>query len=422
MKLKLSFSTIFQHNDFNMMSKGKETKPHIGIFGRRNSGKSSLINALARQEIAIVSDIPGTTTDPVKKSIEIPGLGACVLVDTAGIDDSGELGEKRIAKTQSALKTIDLAILVISGNQFGDHEERLITNLNHFGAPFFILHNKKDIQPLVPELKSALEGKYQTTIVDFSALHPDDPDSLAGLMKKLMPETAYTSRSMLGGLISGGDVVLLVTPIDTEAPEGRMILPQVQAIRDILDNNAIAIVLKESELETYLSIMHPKPVLVVTDSQMFGRVSRIVPEEIPLTGFSVMLARYKGDFENYLKGTPHLSKLNNGDKILILESCTHHVTCDDIGRNKIPRWLTNFSGKTLDFKVVAGLSDLPNNLTDYSMVIQCGGCMITGKQLINRLKPAVDADIPVTNYGMAIAWTHGIYDRAVAPFLNLKSK
>ncbi|MBE0639541.1 MAG: [FeFe] hydrogenase H-cluster maturation GTPase HydF [Bacteroidales bacterium] len=405
-----------------MNPKGKETKPHIGIFGRRNSGKSSLINALARQEIAIVSDTPGTTTDPVKKSIEIPGLGACVLVDTAGIDDSGELGEKRIAKTQSALKTIDLAILVISGNQSGDHEEKLIHNLNHFGVPFFILHNKKDIQPLATELKRDLENKYQTTIVDFSALHPEDPDSLAGVMKKLMPETAYTSRSMLGGLISGGDVVLLVTPIDTEAPEGRMILPQVQAIRDILDNNAIAIVLKESELEAYINIMHPKPVLVVTDSQMFGRVSRIVPEEIPLTGFSVMLARYKGDFVNYLKGTPHLSNLSDGDKILILESCTHHVTCDDIGRNKIPRWLTNFSGKTLDFTVVAGLSDLPNNLSDYSMVIQCGGCMITGKQLINRLKPAVDAGIPVTNYGMAIAWTHGIYERAVAPFLNMKSK
>lgn len=400
------------------MSKGRETKPHIGLFGRRNSGKSSLINALARQEIAIVSNTPGTTTDPVKKSIEIPGLGASVLVDTAGIDDMGELGEKRIAKTRSAFKIIDLAIVVISENQFGDVEELLIDDLQKQDVPFFILHNKSDLEPLQPELSAFLSGKYKTDVVDFSSLYSENPDSLAVVMKKLIPETAFTSRSMLGDLISRGDAVLLVTPIDTEAPEGRMILPQVQAIRDILDNNAIAIVLKESELVDYLKVMKPRPVLVVTDSQMFGRVSRIVPEEIPLTGFSVMLARYKGDFDNYLKGTPHLSKLNDGDKILILESCTHHVTCDDIGRHKIPRWLATFSGKKLDFTVVAGLSDLPHNLNDYAMVIQCGGCMITRKQIINRLKPAVDAGIPVTNYGMTIAWTHGIYDRAVAPFLK----
>lgn len=402
------------------MNKGRETKPHIGLFGKRNSGKSSLINALARQEIAIVSEIPGTTTDPVKKSIEIPGLGACVLVDTAGIDDTGELGGKRIAKTQSTLKIIDLAIVVFSGNQFGPFEEQLIEDLRNYGVPFFILHNKSDLLPLNTGLSELLHVKYKTDVVDFSAKYPEDPDSLALLMKKLMPETAYTSVSMLGDLIGRGDVVLLVTPIDTEAPEGRMILPQVQAIRDILDNHAIAVVLKESELEDYLAKMQPKPVIVVTDSQMFGRVSQIVPEEIPLTGFSVMLARHKGDFENYLKGTPHLEYLKDDDKILILESCTHHVTCDDIGRNKIPRWLTNYSGKVLDFTVVAGLSDLPHNLTDYAMVIQCGGCMITRKQIINRLKAAVDAGIPVTNYGMAIAWTHGIYERAVSPFMKAK--
>jgi len=402
------------------MNKGRETKPHIGLFGRRNSGKSSLINALARQEIAIVSEIPGTTTDPVKKSIEIPGLGACVLVDTAGIDDTGELGGKRIAKTQSTLKIIDLAIVVFSGNQFNTFEEQLIDDLRNYGVPFFILHNKSDLLPLKTELSELLHGKYNTDVVDFSAKYPEDPDSLALLMKKLMPETAYTSVSMLGDLIGRGDVVLLVTPIDTEAPEGRMILPQVQAIRDILDNHAIAVVLKESELEDYLGKMQPKPVIVVTDSQMFGRVSQIVPEEIPLTGFSVMLARHKGDFENYLKGTPHLDKLKDNDKILVLESCTHHVTCDDIGRHKIPRWLTNYSGKNLEFTVVAGLSDLPHNLTDYAIVIQCGGCMITRKQIINRLKLAVDEGIPVTNYGMAIAWTHGIYERAVAPFMQAK--
>ncbi|NCC72555.1 MAG: [FeFe] hydrogenase H-cluster maturation GTPase HydF [Sphingobacteriia bacterium] len=404
------------------MTKGKETKPHIGILGRRNSGKSSLINAMARQEIAIVSNTPGTTTDPVKKSIEIPGLGPSVLIDTAGIDDTGELGQKRIAKTHSALKTIDLAILVISENQFGDDEIKIIEELNDFGIPFFILHNKQDFQPLNKELAEYLIATYHTDVVEFSARYPADPDRLALIMKKLMPVTAYTFNTMLGGLIKQGDPVLLVTPIDTEAPEGRMILPQVQAIRDILDNHAVAIVLKESELEVFLGMMQPKPVLVITDSQMFGRVSKIVPESIPLTGFSIMLARYKGDFDNYLKGTPHLSKLKDGDKILILESCTHHVTCDDIGRYKIPRWVSEFSGKKLDFTIVSGLSDLPHDIKDYAMVIQCGGCMITNRQIINRLKAAVDAGIPVTNYGMVIAWTHGIYNRAIAPFLNSEVK
>ncbi|HPR56972.1 MAG TPA: [FeFe] hydrogenase H-cluster maturation GTPase HydF [Bacteroidales bacterium] len=404
------------------MTKGKETKPHIGILGRRNSGKSSLINAMARQEIAIVSNTPGTTTDPVKKSIEIPGLGPSVLIDTAGIDDTGELGQKRIAKTHSALKTIDLAILVISENQFGDDEIKIIEELNDFGIPFFILHNKQDLQPLNKELAEYLIATYHTDVVEFSARYPDDPDRLALILKKLMPVTAYTFNTMLGGLIKRGDPVLLVTPIDTEAPEGRMILPQVQAIRDILDNHAVAIVLKESELEVFLGMLQPKPVLVITDSQMFGRVSKIVPESIPLTGFSIMLARYKGDFDNYLKGTPHLSKLKDGDKILILESCTHHVTCDDIGRYKIPRWVSEFSGKKLDFTIVSGLSDLPHDLKDYALVIQCGGCMITNRQIINRLKAAVDAGIPVTNYGMVIAWTHGIYNRAIAPFLNSEVK
>jgi [FeFe] hydrogenase H-cluster maturation GTPase HydF len=405
------------HQKGTEMSKGKETKPHVGIFGRRNSGKSSLINAMARQEIAIVSDTPGTTTDPVKKSIEIPGLGASVLIDTAGIDDTGELGKKRISKTRATLKTIDIALLVIAENVFGEFEERLIEEFGKFEVPFFILHNKSDIQPLDPTLEAQLTAKYKTDVVDFSAAYPDDPDRLALLMKKIMPETAYTYSSLLGDLIKPGDAVLLVTPIDTEAPEGRMILPQVQAIRDILDNNAVAIVLKESELEQFLTKMQPKPVLVVTDSQMFGRVSEITPEDIPLTGFSIMLARYKGDFENYLKGTPYLDKLKDHDKILVLESCTHHVTCDDIGRHKIPRWLRDYSGKNLDFTVVAGLADLPEKIEDYALVIQCGGCMITRKQVINRLKQAVEAGIPVTNYGMAIAWTHGIYRRAVAPFL-----
>ena len=231
---------------------------------------------------------------------------------------------------------------------------------------------------------------------------------------------AYLSKSLVGDIISQGDLVLLITPIDEEAPEGRMILPQVQAIRDILDNDAIAVVAKEREIDALMKRLSPRPALVITDSQVFKKADASIPEDIPLTSFSTVLARYKGDFESYLAGTPHLSKLDNGDKILILESCTHHVSCDDIGRVKILRWLSNFSGKQLEYEVVAGLSKVPGEISDYAMVIQCGGCMITRKQLINRLKPAIDAGIPVTNYGMAIAYMHGIYERAVAPFVKLE--
>ena len=231
-----------------------------------------------------------------------------------------------------------------------------------------------------------------------------------------MPETAYTRKPLVADLISYGDTVLLITPIDIEAPEGRMILPQVQVIRDVLDNDGICVICKEREVDTYIRNMYPKPVLVITDSQVFPKADAAIPKDIPLTSFSILLARQKGDFANYLKGTPRISELKQGDRILILESCTHHVSCDDIGRVKIPRWLSNFTGKDLEFDVVSGLGAVNRPITDYAMVIQCGGCMITGKQLQNRLKPAVDAGIPVTNYGMAIAWVHGIYQRAIAPF------
>lgn len=402
------------------MTKGKASKPHIGIFGRRNNGKSSIINALAGHEVAIVSDVAGTTTDPVKKSIEIPGIGASVLVDTAGIDDSGILGDKRTAKSRSVLKTIDLGILIIAGNLFGEYEENIIADFNKYDVPFFVIHNKKDEETLNSKLEQLIGTKYKAKVVDFSTIHSPNTDELVQLMVNLIPSTAYLAGSLLGDIISAGDVVLLVTPIDLEAPEGRMILPQVQAIRDILDNDAIVVVLKESELDLYITRMSPAPSLVITDSQVFPKVDASVPKNIPMTSFSIMLARHKGDFENYVKGTPHLSQLKDGDRLLVLESCTHHVTCDDIGRIKIPKWLGNYSGKKLDFDVVAGLDELPRDIHEYAMVIQCGGCMITRKQIAGRIKPAVDAGIPVSNYGMAIAWVHGIFNRAVAPFVNGK--
>lgn len=395
-----------------------QAKSYIGIFGRRNNGKSSLVNALAGQEIAIVSEVAGTTTDPVKKAMEMPGIGVVVLVDTAGIDDTGELGEKRMARARAILTTVDIALLVIAGNIFGSFEEELIAGLEEYDIPYIIVHNKSDIEPLKPTTKAILEDRSNAPIIDFSATHKPETGLLLDLIRQHLPESAYRTRSLVGDLISYGDSVMLITPIDIEAPEGRLILPQVQVIRDILDNDGIAIVVKEREADAYIRRMIPKPTLVITDSQVFLKADAIVPKEIPLTSFSILLARQKGDFPNYLQGTPHLSRLNDGDHILILESCTHHVSCDDIGRVKIPRWLSNFSGKKLEFEVVAGLGKLPKDIREYAMVIQCGGCMITRKQIINRLKPAVDAGIPVTNYGMAIAYVHGIYNRAIAPFVK----
>lgn len=399
--------------------KGRDAKPHIGIFGRRNNGKSSLINCLSGQEVAIVSGSPGTTTDPVKKSMEIPEIGPVVVIDTAGTDDRGELGSKRVTRTREVIRSIDLGILVLAGNVFDEEEIAIIEEFKKWEVPFLVVHNKSDLEHLNEQLAGKISSGYHVPVVEFSTLQPDRLEELIATIRSSIPESAYLAKSMVGDIISQGDLVLLITPIDEEAPEGRLILPQVQAIRDILDNDAIAVVAKEREIDTLLKRLKPRPSLVITDSQVFKKADASIPDDIPLTSFSTVLARYKGDFENYLKGTPHLSKLSSGDKVLILESCTHHVSCDDIGRIKIPRWLASFTGKKLEYEVVAGLDSVPGKITDYSMVIQCGGCMITRKQLINRLRPAVEAGIPVTNYGMAIAYMHGIYERAVAPFVKL---
>ena len=401
------------------MKQGRELKPHIGIFGKRNKGKSSIINKLAGQSVAIVSETPGTTTDPVKKSFEITGFGPVILIDTAGIDDVGELGKQRIEKTLEAIKIIDLGIIVISDNEFGEFENQIISEFKQFDCPFFIIHNKSDNKQLSTELKNKITSEYQTKVIDYSAINSQNSDEIVDLIKKTIPESSYKNPSLLGDLISYGDIVLLITPIDIEAPAGRMILPQIQTIRDILDNDAVAIVLKERELDSFLKKTGIKPALVITDSQIFKKADASIPKDIPMTGFSVVLARLKGDFNKYLEGTPKISQLKDGDKILMLESCTHHVSCDDIGRVKIPRWISNFTGKNLIFDVVSGLDKLERNIEEYALVVQCGGCMITRRQLVNRLKPAIDAGIPVTNYGMAIAYVHGIYNRAIKPFLNL---
>lgn len=398
---------------------GKESKPHIGIFGRRNNGKSSLINFLSDQDLAIVSDVAGTTTDPVKKSMEIQGIGPVVIIDTAGIDDEGELGKKRIQKSMSAIKTIDFALLVFVDNEFGEPEKKIIKELKRFDVPFLTIHNKADIKQLNYNLAEELKLEFNIEPINFSTVEGYSRDELISIMRDKIPETAYMTKSLVGDIIKQGDLVLLITPIDAEAPEGRLILPQVQAIRDILDNDAIAVVCKEREVDALMKRLNPEPALVICDSQVFLKADASIPNHIPLTSFSTVLARYKGDFQNYIKGTPYLSKLKDDDKVLILESCTHQTSCDDIGRVKIPRWLSNSTGKKLSYEVVAGLNDIPGQINDYAMVIQCGGCMITRKQIVSRLKPAVDAGIPVTNYGMAIAYMHGIYERAVAPFIKI---
>jgi [FeFe] hydrogenase H-cluster maturation GTPase HydF len=403
------------------MSKGRESRPHIGIFGRRNNGKSSFINAIVNQEIAIVSDFAGTTTDPVKKTIEIGGIGPVVLIDTAGIDDTGELGNKRIAKSLDVLKNIDLAVLLLSENQFGSFELDLVQRFQDLSLPFIVIHNKSDKETLSVTTQELIASATPAPIFEYSALHPTNTQQIIQALRVSIPESAYKASTMVGDLISYGDLVVLITPIDIEAPEGRLILPQVQAIRDILDNDGVAVVLKEREIDTLLQRLQPRPALVITDSQVFLKADASIPKDIPLTSFSILLARQRGDFANYLKGTPHIANLKDGDRVLLLESCTHHVSCDDIGRVKIPRWLSNYCGKSLEYEVVSGLNNLPRPITDYALLIQCGGCVITRRQIINRLKPAIDAGIPVTNYGMAIAWVHGIYQRAVQPFVQIEN-
>lgn len=388
-------------------------KHYIIIVGRRNNGKSSIINATTGQQTAIVSDVAGTTTDPVKKSYEIPGYASIVFIDTAGTDDSGELGLLRTQKTKEAITHADIAILVIAGNIFGEPEKQLVSQFKASNIPFIIVHNKSDIEPLAENLRNELSHEYQVPVIDFSAQNKNDiPLLISALQTIKLPE----SRSLLKKLIEPGEIILLVTPIDSEAPNGRLILPQVKTIRDILDNHCISIVLQPDEIKGFLNT-GIVPALVITDSQAFKTVASLIPNNIPLTGFSIVMAHNKGNFDKYVEGTEYIDKLKDNDRILILESCSHHTSCEDIGRVKIPALLSK-SGKKLTFDFIAGLDPIQRPLTDYALVIQCGGCMVTHQQLQNRLTPFIEAGIPVSNYGMTIAWLQGIFQRSVAPFLN----
>lgn len=394
-------------------------KVHIVIAGRRNTGKSSLINCIIGQEKAVVSDIAGTTTDPVKKSYEIPGVASVVFIDTAGIDDEGTLGQLRIGKTLDTIRQADAAILVISHNRFGEEEEKLMAEFQKSGQPFLVLHNQSDLEPLAESLRHEIKTRWHAEILPFSTLQPERETLMKAIAQLVgKPE----QRSLLGDIIRPGQLILLVTPIDSEAPTGRLILPQVKMLRDILDNHCMSIVLQPEEIPTFFARTPIRPDLVVTDSQVFGIVARQIPPEIPLTSFSIVFARHKGNFTRYVEGTPHISRLQDGDRILMLESCSHHVSCEDIGRIKIPSLLRKHTGKQLEFDFIAGLDRIPRPFTDYALIIQCGGCMVTSRQLRNRLQPAIDAGIPVSNYGMALAWMQGIFQRATAPFLGKETQ
>ncbi|MBP6977258.1 MAG: [FeFe] hydrogenase H-cluster maturation GTPase HydF [Bacteroidales bacterium] len=398
------------------MTRGRETKPHIGIFGRRNTGKSSFINALVNQQIAIVSDQAGTTTDPVRKSIEIFGIGPAIVIDTAGIDDVGELGSKRVSKTMEVLRTVDCAVLLIDGNRFGEEEMKLIRQFGEWEIPYLIVHNKEDKDAILPATQEQIKEQSGSGVIRFSTFHNDNLLEVIEALRAVIPDTAYQQSTLIGDMIHKNDYIVLITPIDEEAPDGRMILPQVMVIRDVLDHDAINIVLKENQVEQFFRTSGIRPALAITDSQVFSKVKDMVPETVPLTSFSILMARRKGNFTQYLKGTPYLDQLKDGDRVLILESCTHQVNCDDIGRYKLPRWIRDYTGKNIEVDVVAGLEPIQGDIRKYSLIIQCGGCMVTRKQLLNRLKPAIDAGVPVSNYGLAIAYMNGIFHRVTAPF------
>ncbi|MBR1766252.1 MAG: [Bacteroidales bacterium] len=391
----------------DIVSKGNELKPRIGLFGRRNAGKSSLVNYLTGQSTAIVSDTPGTTTDPVRKSMEIGGIGPVVLVDTAGIDDQGDLGSQRVEKTIAALAEVDLALLLFT--QWGEPEERIEHWCNQHGTPLLPIQTKADLSPQ-PRHDEAL----LMTVKD-----PSLRDTLIAHIRLKLPETAWRATSLLGDIVAAGDTVVLVTPIDSSAPEGRMILPQVQVLRDLMDLHAQALFCQPQELARTLASLRELPRLVVTDSQAFKSVAETVPDAVPLTSFSVVLARQKGLFDEYLRGTQTIGTLRDGDRVLLLESCTHNVTCEDIGRVKLPAALRRATGKDIQCDIIAGNTPLSAHrppLADYRLVIQCGGCVITRQQVRARLLPALEAGLPVSNYGLALAWCTGIFHRATKIF------
>lgn len=392
----------------------RSERVQIAIFGRRNSGKSTLINALAGQQVAVTSSVPGTTTDPVYKAMEILPLGPVVLIDTAGLDDEGLLGELRVAATRKILRRTDVALLVIDpALGVGDFEREIASTLSAKGIPFITVVNKSDIYP-DPDL-----NEYTTDGAAFTAsVSAEDNIGIFELRQDLarLMAGAGEERAILGDLLEPGDVAILVCPIDRAAPKGRLILPQVQAIRDALDRDAIAMVVKETELKSAISSLKKPPKLVVTDSQAFKQVAEETPENVMLTSFSILFARYKGDLEELVKGTRALKKLRPGDKVLIAEACTHHVTEDDIGTIKIPRWLNELAGGGLKYDFMHGGDFAEGDLSKYKLIILCGGCMVNRREVLSRINVSTASGVPVINYGVLISYVTGVFPRALEPF------
>lgn len=383
---------------------------HIGFFGRTNAGKSSLVNRITNQDLAIVSDTKGTTTDPVYKAMEILPLGPVVIIDTPGFDDDGVLGEKRISRTKLVLNKTDVAVLVVDLVEgMAKTDEQLIGLFEQKGIPYIIAYNKADLKETVSAGRpneiyvSSVTGKNVDELKEMIAK--------AGLQKP-------AAAPLISDLIKPGDTVVLVIPIDGSAPKGRIILPQQQVLREILDSNALAYIAQDTDLAKLLSNMKEKPALVVTDSQAFGKVSKIVPPDIKLTSFSILLARHKGFLESAVRGVKAIDTIEDGDTILISEGCTHHRQCEDIGTYKIPKWLKEYTGKTFNIETTSGLS-FAEDLSRYKMIIHCGGCMLNDREMMYRTKCANDCGIPMTNYGTAIAYMHGILWRSLEVFPDL---
>lgn len=383
----------------------KSMRLHIGVFGRTNVGKSSLLNRVTNQEISIVSEVAGTTTDVVEKSMELLPVGPVTFLDTAGLDDSTELGAQRIEKTLKVLNRIDIGVIVCDNRGLGEYENELIKKLDELKIPYLIVVNKCDIE------KSALDrDALYTSVKDDEQLVFKFKDALV----KLLPDDFVNSPKIAGDLVVPKSTVILVIPIDKEAPKGRIILPQVQTLRDLLDSDCLTYVVKENELKGALDNLKTPPALVITDSQAFRKVSEIVPDEIPLTSFSILFARLKGDLDEFVKGAEAIDNLKDGDMVLILESCTHHAIEDDIGRVKIPNLLRKRTGKNLIIHNYAG-HDFPD-IKDYKLIIHCGACMTNRREVLSRIFLADKAGVPITNYGVAISYCLGILPRAIKIF------
>lgn len=389
---------------------------HIGFFGKRNAGKSSVMNAVTGQDIAVVSEVKGTTTDPVYKSMELLPLGPVVMMDTPGIDDEGNLGDLRVRKSYQVLNKTDAAVLVIDGTEGSSPEdEALLERIRRKKIPYLVVMNKKDLS--TGEAEQRLKKQLNLTDEQFISVSASDGSGIWELKEKIAAAASpeEEEKYIVRDLVSPSDFVVLVVPVDKAAPKGRLILPQQQTIRDLLDGDAVSVVVKDNELKQTLEQLGKKPKLVITDSQAFARVSADTPEDILLTSFSILFARYKGNLEAAVNGVTALDRLKDGDTILISEGCTHHRQCDDIGTVKIPRWIRGYTGKELRFETSSG-TEFPDDLGRYSLIVHCGGCMLNEREMKYRLSCAQDQNIPMTNYGILIAYVKGILRRSVEVF------